>query len=89
MIRINVLALLAMNLLAIVFIYKRVAAATEHWLLPVVVSVLLVNVPALLACAVDYLANKKFNSRMYNNINYFFIFFFLLALFFPNILKMG
>jgi uncharacterized BrkB/YihY/UPF0761 family membrane protein len=92
MTRINYLALIAMNLLGIIFIYKRLHNDSDPWLqsvlVPLGIAVLTFNLPVLIACGIDYLFNKKFNARMFNNIVYFFIVTLLLAFFFPGILKM-
>lgn len=92
MTRINYLALIAMNLLGIIFIYKRLHNDNDPWLqsvlMPFGIAVLTFNLPILIACGIDYLFNKKFNARMFNNIVYFFILTLLLAFFFPGILKM-
>jgi hypothetical protein len=89
----NYLSLLAVNLLAVVFAYRRhdfgqPDGVISFWV-PLLISVVGFNVPAFVVCGFDYLFNKKFNSSMFNNINYFVIGFILLAFFFPGLLKMG
>lgn len=92
MTRINYLALIAMNLLGIIFVYRRLHAVEGAWmesvLMPLSIAVLAFNIPPFVACGVDFLFQKKFNARMFNNIVYFFIIVLLLAFFFPGILKM-
>ncbi|HSC54798.1 MAG TPA: hypothetical protein VLC98_14295 [Phnomibacter sp.] len=90
---INALALLALNLLAVVFAYKRhdfsqQNAVSNFWG-PLLISVLGFNFPALFVSGVNYLINKKFNSSLFNNICYFVIGFILLIFFFPDFMKMG
>jgi hypothetical protein len=92
MTRINYLALIAMNLLGIIFVYRRLPGEEGAWmqsvLTPLAIAVLAFNLPPWVACGVDYLFQKKFNARMFNNIVYFFIMVLLLAFFFPGLMKM-
>lgn len=93
MTKINYLAVIAVNLLAIVFAYKRydfeLAGGVSGFWTPLLISVIGFNLPGLLVGGIDYLANKKFNAGMFNRINYFIIGFILLVFFFPGFLKMG
>jgi len=89
----NYLALLAVNLLAVVFAYRRYDfdqpdGVTGFWI-PLLITVVGFNFPAFVVGGLDYLFNKKFNSSLFNNINYFVIGFILLAFFFPGLLKLG
>lgn len=93
MAKINYLALLAVNLLAIVFAYRRYDFSQEGGLTgfwaPLLIAVVGFNLPGLLVGGIDYLANKKFNPGLFNKINYFIIGFILLAFFFPDFLKLS